>query len=92
LSRQIVEHSKSFWLTFHILGELLFSGLFTVIMDFSKSISIHSNRLASPALMAVSLSSCSIVETRFPDPEISWSSSSSFEIDRSTEFGFDGLV
>ena len=63
--------------TFHILALLPFSGSLRVIMLFSKSMSVHSSRFASPDRIAVSFRSCRKGDIFGPEPEIKASSSSS---------------
>lgn len=67
-----------FWLTFHILGLEPFSGSFSLMMFFSKSMSVHNNLFASPDRIAVSFKTCRNVAVFLPEPEIRASNSCSF--------------
>ena len=69
--------SMSVGLTFHILGFEPFSGALRVIMFFSRSMSVHSNRFASPERMAVSFRICMKAAFFLPEPAISASISCS---------------
>lgn len=69
--------SISVAVTFHIRGFEPFSGAFSVIMFFSRSMSVHSRRLASPERMAVSFRICMKAAFFLPDPAIKASSSCS---------------
>ena len=66
--------------TFHILGFECFSGSLRVIVFLSESTFIHSSRLASPRLIAVSLSNSKNAESFFPEAEIKASISCSVGI------------
>jgi hypothetical protein len=55
-----------------ILGLLPFSGVMFIVL-FSKFMSIHFSLCASPILIPVSLSICSIVLSFLPHDAVSWS-------------------
>lgn len=65
----------SFELTLQIRGFPPFSGLFSVIMCLSRSVSVQRSLLASPDLIAVSFRSWRNVAVFFPQPAIRASSS-----------------
>ena len=64
-------------LTLHILGLEPFSGVFSVIIRFSRSMSIHCSLFASPERMAVSFRTCAKAAFFLWDPAIRASSSCS---------------
>ena len=69
--------SISVVVTFHILGFERFSGWLSVIMFFSRSMSVHCSRFASPERIAVSFSSWRYAAFFLPEPAISASISCS---------------
>ena len=79
--------SISVVVTLHILGFEPFSGAFSVIMFFSRSMLIHSRRFASPERMAVSLRTRRNAAFFFGkfEEHIIWSSSSCREPARQVE-------